>query len=71
MQKEAQVKIISNKETTIIERMLTKERVQNAEESKERRRVNFPRIEELRMKALNAKVGNDKIWKHQPKKDSS
>lgn len=44
--------------------MLTKERVQNTEESKERWRVNFPRIEELRMKALNAKVDNDKILKH-------
>ena len=41
-----------------------KERVQKAEERKARSKKKFPTIEELRMKASNTKVDNDKTWKH-------
>ena len=41
-----------------------KERVQDAEERKARSRKVFPSIEELKTKAANTQVDNDRIWNH-------
>ena len=64
VQKQAEVKNTSKKGTTSRDRILMKERVQDAEETKVRSRKKFPSIEELKTKASNTQVDNDRIWNH-------
>ena len=64
IQEKAQVKNTSKKGTTSRDMILMKERFQKADERKARSRKKFPSLEELRLKASNTQVDNDKTWEY-------